>query len=66
MGQVRHVSATTTDAVRAAIRRSQASLATLDHDQLRAHLADFMAAYNFARQLTTLSGLTPYKYIAQI
>jgi transposase InsO family protein len=36
------------------------------HDQLRAHLADFMAAYNFARRLKTLSGLTPYEYIAKI
>ncbi|QFU08829.1 hypothetical protein PARPLA_01689 [Rhodobacteraceae bacterium THAF1] len=25
------------------------------HDQLRTHLADFMAAYNFARRLKTLS-----------
>lgn len=30
------------------------------HDLLRTHLADFMAAYNFARRLTTLGGLTPY------
>ena len=30
-----------------------------DHDQLRAHLADFMAAYNFGRRLKTLNGLTP-------
>ncbi len=29
------------------------------HDQLRTHRADFMAAYNFARRLKTLSGLTP-------
>ncbi|MEN2749804.1 integrase core domain-containing protein, partial [Sphingomonas sp. T9W2] len=36
------------------------------HDQLRMHLADFMAAYNFARRLKTLSGLTPYEYIAKI
>jgi transposase InsO family protein len=28
------------------------------HDQLRMHLADFMAAYNFACRLKTLSGLT--------
>ncbi len=33
------------------------------HAQLRAHLADFIAAYNFARRLKTLSGLTPYEYI---
>ena len=36
------------------------------HDQLRTHLADFMAAYNFARRLKTLSGLTPYEYIVKI
>ena len=36
------------------------------HDQLRAHLTDFMAAYNFARRLKTLSGLTPYEYICKI
>src|SRR3954447_4124176 len=29
-----------------------------DHDQLRRHLADFVAAYNFARRLKTLKGLT--------
>lgn len=28
------------------------------HDQLRTHLADFMAAYNFARWLKTLCGPT--------
>ena len=37
-----------------------------DHNQLRTHLADFMAAYNFARRLKTISGLTPYKYICKI
>jgi len=36
------------------------------HDQLRTHLADFMAVYNFARRLKTLSGLTPYEYIVKI
>ena len=36
------------------------------HDQLRAHLADFLAAYNFGRRLKTLSGLTPYEYICKI
>jgi hypothetical protein len=29
------------------------------HDQLRTHLTDFLAAYNFARRLKTLGGLTP-------
>ena len=28
------------------------------HGQLRAHLADFVNAYNFARRLNTLEGLT--------
>ncbi|TPK66840.1 IS481 family transposase [Mesorhizobium sp. B2-4-15] len=37
-----------------------------DHDQLRQHLADFMAAYNFARRLKTLKGLTPYEFICNI
>jgi len=36
------------------------------HEQLWTHLADFMAAYNFARRLKTLSGLTPCEYIAKI
>jgi hypothetical protein len=30
------------------------------------HLADFMAAYNVARRLKTLGGLTPYEYICKI
>ena len=37
-----------------------------DHDQLRTHLADFMAAYNFACRLKTLGGLTPCEYICKI
>ena len=36
------------------------------HEQLRRHLVDFVMAYNFARRLKTLSGLTPYEYIAKI
>lgn len=35
------------------------------HDQLRSHLSDFVAAYNFARRLKTLKGLTPYEYICK-
>ena len=35
------------------------------HDQLRRHLADFLAAYNFAKRLKTLSGLTPHEYICK-
>src|SRR3546814_10781469 len=36
------------------------------HEQLRTHLADFIAAYNFGRRLKTLNGLTPYEYIAKV
>ncbi|YBW38574.1 IS481 family transposase [Nitrobacter sp. TKz-YC01] len=35
------------------------------HDQLEAHLADFITAYNYARRLKTLKGLTPYEYICK-
>lgn len=37
-----------------------------NHDQLRTHLDDFLAAYNFARRLKILNGLTPYEYICKI
>src|SRR5439155_3705111 len=33
------------------------------HEQLRGHLADFVTAYNFARRLKILKGLSPYEYI---
>jgi len=36
-----------------------------NHDQLRQHLADFVNAYNFARRLKTLKGLTPYEFICK-
>lgn len=36
------------------------------HAQLKAHLGDFINAYNFARRLKTLKGLTPYEYICKI
>ena len=35
------------------------------HGQLRQHLADFVNAYNFARRLKTLKGLTPYEFICK-
>ena len=35
------------------------------NDQLRRHLADFVAAYNFGRRLKTLKGLTPYEFICK-
>lgn len=36
------------------------------HTQLKAHLHSFLMAYNFARRLKTLKGLTPYEYICKI
>jgi transposase InsO family protein len=33
------------------------------HAQLQRHLNDFVKAYNFARRLKTLKGLTPYEFI---
>lgn len=35
------------------------------HGQLRRHLDDFVAAYNFARRLKRLRGLTPYEFICK-
>jgi len=35
------------------------------HEQLRRHLDDFIAAYNFARRLKRLRGLTPYEFICK-
>ena len=35
------------------------------HDQLREHLQLFVDAYNYARRLKTLRGLTPYEFICQ-
>jgi len=35
------------------------------HEQLRAHLANFVSAYNFGRRLKTLRGLTPYEAICK-
>lgn len=33
------------------------------HDRLRRRLVDFVAAYEFARRLKFLKGLTPYEHI---
>ena len=35
------------------------------HEQLRIHLGDFVAAYNFAKRLKTLSSLTTYELICK-
>ena len=36
------------------------------HRQLREHLAAFLEAYNFAKRLKTLKGLTPYEHICNM
>ena len=36
------------------------------HSQLETHITDFIAAYNYARRLKTLQGLTPFEYICKI
>ena len=36
-----------------------------NHEHLQTHLADFVDAYNFARRLKTLRGLTPYEFICR-
>jgi transposase InsO family protein len=36
------------------------------HQHFPQHLADFVNAYNFARRLKTIRGLTPYEYICSI
>ena len=35
------------------------------HDELRHHLQLFLDAYNYARRLKTLRGLTPYEFICK-
>ena len=36
------------------------------HDELRAHLQLFLQAYNYARRLKALRGLTPYEAVCQV
>jgi len=36
------------------------------HEQLKAHLQLFLDAYNHAKRLKTLKGLTPYEFISKI
>ncbi len=36
-----------------------------NHAQLREHLTAFLNAYNFAKRLKTLAGLTPFQYICR-
>jgi transposase InsO family protein len=35
------------------------------HEQLKEHLSQFLTAYNFAKRLKTLRGLTPYEHISK-
>ncbi|WP_119423074.1 IS481 family transposase [Desertibaculum subflavum] len=37
----------------------------VDHRQLREHMAAFLDAYNFAKRLKRLNGLTPYEHICK-
>lgn len=57
-GQVERINRTTKDAT---VKRFHYD----SHDQLRRHLDDFGAAYNFARRLKRLRGLTPYEFICK-
>jgi transposase InsO family protein len=57
-GQVERMNRTIKDAT---VRRYHYD----SHDQLRAHLQLFLEAYNFARRLKTLRGLTPYDFICK-
>ena len=57
-GQVERMNRTIKDAT---VRRYHYD----DHEQLRAHLADFIAAYNYGRRLKTLRGLTPFEAICK-
>ena len=45
--------------------RDRQTLLLETHDQLRTHLQNFVDAYNFARRLKTLRGLTPYEFICK-
>lgn len=35
------------------------------HEQLREHLSAFLLAYNYAKRLKTLRGLTPYEFVCR-
>ena len=36
------------------------------HDDLRGHLKTFLDAYNFAKRLKTLKGLTAFEFISKV
>src|SRR5688500_4770623 len=58
-GQVERMNRTLTDAT---VKRYHYD----SHDQLRTHLTLFLDAYNHARRLKTLRGLTPYEHVLQV
>jgi transposase InsO family protein len=58
-GQVERMNRTIKDAT---VRRYHYD----SHDQLRTHLKLFLDAYNHARRLKTLRGLTPYEHVVQV
>jgi len=57
-GQVERMNRTLKDAT---VRRYHYE----SHRQLDGHLAAFLGAYNFAKRLKTLRGLTPYEFICK-
>ena len=57
-GQVERMNRTIKDAT---VKRFHSAT----HDRLRTHLTNFVSAYNFARRLKTLKGLTPYEAICK-
>ena len=57
-GQVERMNRTLKDAT---VRRYHYD----NHDQLKQHLETFLAAYNYARRLKTLNGLTPHEHICK-
>ena len=57
-GQVERMNRTLKDAT---VRRYHYG----SHDQLRAHLRDFLSAYNFAKRLKTHRGLTVFEFISK-
>lgn len=57
-GQVEHMNRTIKDAT---VKRYYYQT----HDQLKAHVQNFLMAYNFARRLKALKGLTPYEFVCK-
>jgi hypothetical protein len=54
------------EGVNRAIKEATVKRYDYDHrQQLEAHLADFITAYNFARRLKTLKGLMPCAFICK-